>query len=236
MSMSVAKSLRGRSAPRTRRILHLTLLFWLFSYAFLAMRGAMLEEQWAMLLSMRRAIAVAAGAGAYWIVLKKLETMPRVELGKVIGWIITATLGIMLIRLAIDQFFAFEPLPPLRNIRWSLAWSGYFGLWVMGAIAFRKGVARLETPAAPLAAPCARPLELPSKEPPEASDLEWLVNAIAPEVVGLNPSQRAEAAQRILEAGGYELADESDPWAQRHNARARLARRIAARLLENGRR
>ena len=58
------------------------------------MRGAMIEEEWAVLLSLRRAIAVFAGAGAYWVVLRKLDTMQRVELGKVIGWIVVATMAI----------------------------------------------------------------------------------------------------------------------------------------------
>ncbi|QNN66599.1 hypothetical protein H9L13_07710 [Sphingomonas lutea] len=103
MSMSIATPLAAGSTP-SRRILLLTVLFGLFSYAFLAMRGAMVEEEWAMLLSLRRAIAVAAGAGAYWMVLKKLETLERIELGKVIGWIIMATLAILVVRLATTNF------------------------------------------------------------------------------------------------------------------------------------
>jgi hypothetical protein len=239
MSMSLAESLSGRKAPHANRILLLTLLFWLFSYAFLAMRGAMLEEEWAALLSGRRAIAVTAGAVAYWLVLERLEVSRRIDLAKVAGWIISATIGLMLFRLALDQLFTSEPLPPLRNIRWSLAWSGYFGLWVMGAIAFRRGIALADPQAVatPAASSRSRAQVRESKQQQiDGSDLEWLADAIGPELTSLDPDRRTKIAARLLKSAGYELAEENDPWAARHNARVQLAERIAARLLEAERR
>lgn len=209
-------------------------LFWAFSYAVLSIRGAIYADDWSQMFSGERALAVTAGAAAYWLVLKQLDSGVRVTLRAAIVWILGATLAIMFARLLIEEAFAFTPGPIGANVRWSLAWSGYFGLWVMGAIAFRRDWARacrvtVERPAATVAA-VATPAAAAAPKAADLDNLELVLAAIVAEAATLQASDRAELADRMLKLGGYELAGQEDEYSARHNERAWFALRLSVRL------
>lgn len=241
MTASLAQPSRGASRGLPNRTATLAGLFWAFSYAVLSIRGAIFADDWSALFSGERALAVTAGAGAYWLVLKQLDAGARVTLRAAVVWITVATLAIMLVRLVIDDVFAFAPEPMGANVRWSLAWSGYFGLWVMGAIAFRREWARscrvaVEQPAAgvPVARSAALPVAVPAVAARAQSagldNLELVLAAIVAEAATLQAADRAELADRVLKLGGYELAGDRDEYNASHNERARFALRLSARI------
>lgn len=112
-------------------------LFWVFSYTLLSAWGAVIAEDWSVVLSERRVAAVTLGAALYWFVLLRLQERTSVGIATVVGWMIAAMVTILLARLGLDQFSP-DPVSPRHSVGWSLAWSGYFGIWLTGAVAFRS--------------------------------------------------------------------------------------------------
>ena len=102
------------------------------------------------------------------------------------------------------------------HLLWSLTWSAYFALWVMGSLAF-----------APAAAAVVQPLQADAVAAAASTDaLEDLIEAILAEAEQLGAADRSALVARIVELGGYATTDGTPS----DTARARLALRIAARL------
>ena len=205
------------------RIVTLTGLFWAFSYVLLSIRGALFFDDWSRLIDDNRLVTVTVGAGAFALVLKQLEVGRRLTLGVVLTWIAAATLGVHIVRMTIDQMMFGAPQGMGVNLLYSLSWSAYFGLWVMGSLAF----APAEKPVR-VASPIAASAPAAAKVPASPEPLETLITALIDEAADLGSLDRRALAERVLAAGGYEEVDGDAS----SNERARLAVRIAARLAD----
>lgn len=217
MSATLAFGSPSPSSPP--RIFRLTGLFWAFSYALLTIRGALFHDDWSHLINDNRLFAVTVGAGAYLLVLRQLQLGTRMTLRSTLAWIVAATLAIMLVRTTIDELMFDVPQGFDVNLLWSLTWSAYFGLWVMGSLAFAP-----VTAAAPV-----RPTQISATAAERVALIdghELLIDALLAEVADLKREDREELARRIAELGGYETV--GGPAID--NERARLAIRLAARL------
>jgi hypothetical protein len=201
------------------RIITLTALFWAFSYVLLSIRGAIFHDDWTQLIDDNRLLAVTVGAGVYFLVLRQLEAGQRITLRGAISWTLVATLVVMAVRLTVDELMFDVPQGMEVNLLWSLTWSAYFALWVMGSLAFAPR--HVVQPAFVAAVP-----EVPVANPVSLDNFELMAAALIAEAAQLTMADRAELAARVMMLGGYECAD-GQP---RDNERARLALRLAARL------
>ena len=223
-----------RPAPALQLLLF-SALFWLFTYALLSVRAQMLLGDGFDLLSARRLLGTSAGALAYWTVLAWMRADRDgrpVNPAAIVATILPATIFVLAACLAVEHLWYETPLPLQATLRWVMAWSGYFGLWVSASLAFqmhRGGRAEAQACAGPAAADSAvapaRPATSPAPADPEAWD--WLVEACAAELAALPARDRAALAARLVARAGYEQADDPDGIA---NARVELASRLAARL------
>lgn len=215
---------RGQSllTPALSRAL-VAALFLFFCYILLTWRATLLTEA-APLLSARRSLAVLAGAAAFWFALRHMEERERLSLVGTASWIVAGTILVLLTRLAAEHVVTAAPVDFSYDLRWSLAWGGYFGMWLMGAWAFRRHATNEASSSA------GQPTIARAREIPRVSqaELDWLLEALTPELLSHDHGDRAKLADRLLaSAGRYELADDADPLAIRHNARVRLAQRLA---------
>lgn len=227
MSTIVARLPQGRFSNMSSR-LGLSAMFLIFCYTLLSWRAVLLSDA-APIISERRFFALLVGAGFFWLTLKRLDTNERITLARAASWIVAATALVLSARVLLGWLMPAVPLTLSYEVRWSLAWGAYFGLWVMGAITFRR------RPARHLAANQADTIAEATRARPAshalADDLEWMVEAMSPELASLEPTARDQLAERLLaKAGRYELADERDPWSAAHNRRLQLATRIADRI------
>jgi hypothetical protein len=200
------------------RKLTLTALFWAFSYVLLSIRGAIFHDDWSRLFDDNRLFAVTVGAAAYALVLRQLDSSHKLTLRSVIGWIASATIAVMIVRLTLDEMMFEVPQGVGVNLLWSLTWSAYFGLWVMGSLAFEPAAAATREASIEPSDVVANPVEF--------DNLEALIAVILDEAAELKSTDRARLANRVAALGGYECADGQ----RQNNERARLALRLAARL------
>jgi hypothetical protein len=215
MTTSFADASQGRGPAN--RILTLTGLFWAFSYVLLSIRGAIYHDDWTKLIDDNRLLAVSVGAGAYFLVLRQLQAGHRITLRGAIGWIAVATLTVMIVRLTVDELIFDVPQGIEVNLLWSLTWSAYFALWVMGSLAFAPRM-KIDSVAFE---------RLEAFAPPaDQESLELLIEAIVAEADTLEASDRSRLIRKILALGAYETIEGPT----RDNERARLALRLAARL------
>lgn len=216
--MLLAQSSRhsGRSIDSGR--LFLTGAFFAFCYCLLTWRAHLLNEA-APLFSNRRAIALLVGSGVFWLALGQLERAGRLTLVRMASWIVLGTIIVMVARLAVNWWKPDVSLTVTYSLRWSLAWAAYFGLWLMGAATFRVRSA----------VAASAPVERVARQA-EWEEIDWLVDALVPELELASGEERARLADRLIrKAGTYELADEAGENAA-YNARLRLVYRIAARI------
>ena len=212
----------SRPRPDNGR-LFLTAAFFAFCYCLLTWRAQLLTDA-APLFSERRAIALLVGAGVFWLALGQLERPGRLTLTRTASWIVLGTVIVMIARLAVDRWHPDVLLTPSYSLVWSLAWAAYFGMWLIGAVLFRARSAAVTATAALPA------ISAPMRDVAEWDQIEWLVDALAPELEQASGDDRARLAERLIRtAGTYELVDESGVNAA-HNARLRLATRLAARI------
>jgi hypothetical protein len=216
MSATLVHASPAPEAPN--RIVTLAGLFWAFSYVLLTIRGALFNDDWTNLFDNNRLLAVSVGAGAYILILRQLQSGERITLRRALGWIVAATVAVMIVRFTIDELFFDVPQGPTINLLWSLTWSAYFALWVMGSLAFASVAA--PSRAASVAVAVARPA------PADPDQLEALLTAIVAEAGELKSADRRRIAAKMIAIGGYESIDGSPA----DNERSRLALRIAARL------
>ena len=116
-----------------RRDVTLTVAFGFFSYVLLSLWGYLVAGDLGVTLSPRRLVMCAIGAGIFWLTLGRLKRKRRVELGALLASIVVAGFTILLVRLGLDQLST-SPIEPEHSVRWSLAWSGYFGIWLLAAV------------------------------------------------------------------------------------------------------
>ena len=214
MTVSLAEALPER-AP-ANRLIKLVAMFLAFTYVLLSIRGAIFHDDWSRLIDNNRLLAVTVGAGAYAMVLRQLAAGQRVTLKGALVWITGATLAVMIVRVTLDELMFDVPQGIGVNLLWSLTWSAYFAMWVMGSLAFSRQTA----------APAVERVQF-AATPAEPESLELLISAIIAEVDTLKGTDRTRLASKVLERGGYETAE---PGNQTENERARLATRLAARL------
>ena len=198
-------------------------MFLTFCYILLSWRTVLLSNE-APIFSERRLLVLLVGAGLFWLALKRLDSTERVTLARTASWIVAGTAVVLSARLLVDWLMPADPLTFSYAVRWSLAWGGYFGMWVMGAVSFRQ---RQERQAARVEAMNAVLQSSRSSE----DDLKWLTRELSAELAGLDPAVRNQLAERLMaSAGCYELADEGEPQRDEHNARVRLANRTAEHI------
>lgn len=125
--------LREFQCPDNRRNMVLIVAFGAFSYLLLSLWGALVADSLAVVVSPRRMVACSIGAGIFWLTLRRLRRESEVGLGSLLVSILIAGLAILAVRLGIDQL-SVSPIEPEHSIRWSLAWSGYFGIWLLAAV------------------------------------------------------------------------------------------------------
>lgn len=201
--------------------LALTGAFFAFCYCLLTWRAHLLSDA-APLFSERRALALLVGAGVFWLSLGQIEKAGRLTLARIASWIVLGTIVVMVARLAVTWWKPDDGLTVTYSLRWSLAWAAYFGLWLMGAATFSKraGLAESMAPATPAAAASST----------EWEHVDWVVACLTSEIEGASAADRARLADKLIcDAGTFEMVDENGD-AAAHNARLRLAYRIAARL------
>lgn len=221
-----------RRHPSDNHILILAALFWLFTYAVISLSSELAMGDAFNLLTGRRLVAVTAGAATFWLALKygkggfeKGWASP----GTMIATIVPAALAVLLVRTLWDAVVAAEPLPVAVNIRWVLLWSGYFGLWIGGYLAFqlhRHLRARAAAGSARTLTNLAAARAMPRLDD---AGLEWVADVIIEETATPVSDQLDSLAEKLRHRAGYEAADSLDP---RHNERIRLVRQVAM-LLDN---
>lgn len=200
-------------------------MFLAFCYTLLSWRAVLLSDA-APIVSERRMLALLVGTAVFWLILKRLDSNERVTLARTASWIVAGTALVLMARVLLGWLMPALPLTLTYEVRWSLARGAYFGLWVMGAITFRRRQARHV--AVSQAGSIAEVSPAPRSRP---EDVAWLVDALSLELASLTPAMRDRMADRLLaKAGRYELADERDPWSADHNARVQLASRMAERI------
>lgn len=224
-------------------MLRMAAIFWLFSYAIQSFWVKLIVEDAFAFLSWRRSIAVTAGALIYWVVLRRIvgsDTDGRSTRWAILASIVPAAVGVLAVRMIVDALFFERPLPQSINLQWVLVWTGYFGLWVSGALAFklqrgfplaaprRGSLATARPAAAPAPSSVTGRAAAPAPAPDDAWD--WVVDVLAEEAAALADGDRKALADRLVDRAGYSLADPGDGSAAAHNARVDLAYRIAARL------
>ena len=215
MTLSLSEA-QPAAAPVGRLITRVA-LFWAFTYVLLTIRGAIFHDDWSRLIDNNRLLAVSVGAGAYAMVLRQLAAGQRVTLKGAMVWIAGATLAVMIVRVTVDEFMFDVPQGVGVNLLWSLTWSAYFAMWVMGSLAFSPRIAAATAP---------ERSDIVAM-PAEPESLELLITALLAEADTLKGADRARLTAKVLELGGYEAAEAGN---QIENERARLAIRLAARL------
>ena len=227
--------------PR-HRMITMVALFWASTYVLLTIRGAILRDDWSRLLDDNRLLAVTIGAAAYVLVLRKLKEGSRPTLRSAVTWVAGAAVAIMLVRVTVDQLLFDDPQDVEVHLLWSLSWSAYFAIWVMGSIAFDMPPAapRLAAPESSRVAPFAHPPFAASanadvlarrQEAAEPEVIEPLIEAIVQQAADLEALDRKALADRLVRLGGYEMVGE-DEWSRSQTARARFATALAAKLAE----
>ena len=213
----------------------LTASFWLFSYTFLALRKFLSTDDLSVAISVQRLIAISAGAFAYWLVVRQIESGAHIRLRTVIGWVAVATLAMIRVRVGLSNLLADDPVPLARSLRWTLTWSAYFSLWVVGAVAYlapaaapgRAAPVPLESA---IPAPAAAATSRTAPAPAHVDELSQLIEAIALEAAAeLSAADRKALAARVLRFGRYEVVGD-DAWSKSLAVRSSFAWRLAIRL------
>ena len=219
----------------TLPIIAFALLFWLFTYAFLSWRTEMLLGDGFSLFSIRRVLGTSAGAAIYGLVLCWIERpvaeRTAARLLAIVATILPASIAVLAARLAVDRLFYESALPLAVNLRWVLAWSGYFGMWVSASLAFQMHRSTLAQ--VPARAVAQHGPHAPASAAAPGAAWEWLIDTAARELAAMPDADRAALADRLVASAGYHVAEGLDAEAQ--NARVDLAWQIAARLARDQR-
>jgi hypothetical protein len=206
-------------------------MFWLFTYVLLSIRAGMIPETVPVLFTPQRLLAVSAGAMIFYAAARHLvQAAAKPTLKTIVGTFAASVAAALTIRLGLDRMVSEEAASVSYSVRWTLVWTGYFGVWLIGTLAYFHR------------APTVRPIE--AKVPPvttlttalsaatatEQLAWDWLVDVLAVELAQSSVVDRRAIATRLITRAGYEEVDPIGTSAEVQNARARLARSIASRL------
>jgi hypothetical protein len=159
-----------------RKDLILITAFGFFSYVLLSLWGYLVARDLGVVVSPRRLVVCTVGAGIFWLALSRLKRQNRVDLGALLASIVIAGLTILMVRLGLVQLSA-SPIEPEHSVRWSLAWSGYFGIWLLAAV----------PPSPPVSFRAGRPdVEI------RANDMDTLPGAYLDQLLALPGDDRAD--------------------------------------------
>lgn len=232
-----------RPAPQptsSPQAMALAALFWLVTYTVLSIRSELRLDGTGALFNSHRVLGTLIGASALWLVLANFDQLvARFARNPylVVATVVPASLIVLAAMTIADVILPDQALPLNRDIRWVLAWAGYFGAAVSLYLAYHAyaktrapnaapaaagriatSSARLWTPANDLGADQAVP----------ADAWEWLIDALADEMAAAPNADRHVLIARLTERARYRLADDS--LAPGHNVRAELIERIVSRL------
>ena len=225
-----------RSRSWTLPPLALVALFWATTYMLLTYRLQSLVGIEFSVLTARRLITTLAGAGLFWLALEDLvgRTGRSANPLLVIFAVIPAAIVMLAARIFLDQVLNVPPLPLYEHINWVLLWSGYFGLWVTGVLAWKL---HRDRPSHVAIAKLAARIDADVRvaKPAPAAQWAWLVDAIASEAAARGSTEKEELIRALAARAGYELADDLDPNAAVHNARVQLMGQILKRLEDSDR-
>ena len=124
-------SQRSPAGSVTPRDWQMVFAFWLFSYILQSIWGALVALDLGVVIDARRLVAVTAGAGVFAFALRSIrQRAAAIQLRHLIGAIATGGLVMFAIRVGIDQMWP-DSRPLDRSLRWALAWTGYYGIWLL---------------------------------------------------------------------------------------------------------
>lgn len=211
------------------RLLLLSGLFWLFTYVLLSIRAAIIPEAVPALFSPQRLLAVTAGATIFYAAARHLvNAQAKPSLTTIFGTFAISIAAALIIRLGLDQVVS-EVASVSYSARWTLVWAGYFGIWLMGTLAYFDSSAAKPATHKMAAATVLSAATQPSNQADELA-WEWLVDVLAAELAENGSSHPGAVAARLVAKAGYELADSIDGSAHVSNARVHLAHSIASRI------
>ena len=218
------------------RLVLLAGLFWLFTYALLSIRAGMIPESVPALLSGRRLAAVTLGAAIFYAAARHLiRTAGGPRPMNILATIAVSVVAACIIRLGIDQWAFDNVMPVSYSLRWTLVWTGYFGLCLMGTLAHFEAQARAQRIRfEPVCAPVAEAAAVPVAQKADVEAWDWLLDVLAAEIGARAPADRKALVDHLSMNVGYEHADALLHEEEVQNARVRLARAVASRL-ENAR-
>jgi hypothetical protein len=170
----------------------LAVAFWIFTYALLSLRGALLDEPVA-ILHFRRLIATAAGALLFVLVLQSMRraagrpTAAKVRIALAVT--VPTVLSMLALRWGLESWVGGRAAAPAQSLVWTIVWTGYFAAWVGICIAFDLS-GRIGAPHPPAAAE-------PAAAEPAADGGAWL------EGQGRAERVRIDAIEWVQAEGNY---------------------------------
>lgn len=222
--------------PGAEAVLRLSGLFWIFTYVLLSVRAAFIPEV-PDFFTPQRVLSVTAGSFIFYAATRHL--MRSAASSRVTNFIVTfvvSAAAALTIRLGLDGIVFEGSASVAYSVRWTIVWTGYFGVWLIGTLAYFHHVTAVQRVgrnpdiiALPTAADAmSRPAPRIATGDDEMA-WEWLVDVLADELAVGGVQDPRGIASRLVRKAGYEVADPHNASAK-HNARARLATSIASRL------
>ena len=220
-----------------QRLLLLCAFFWLFTYALLSIRAGMIPEDVPALLSARRLIAVTAGAaifyGAAWRLVQD-AVQPRAV--TILGTLAVSVAAALIIRLGLDQLTFEDTNSVGYSIRWTLIWTGYFGVCLMGTLAYFERIRGDQLVCLDSLSSAPSRQSVRSANEDDSAAWMWLIDVLAFELADDPSIDRKALAAKLVIKAGYEVTDSLDHMTDVHNARVRLALAIFSRISREYRR
>lgn len=231
-----------RPAPQpssSNQAIALAASFWLVTYAILSIRSELRFDGTGALLNSHRALGTFIGASALWLVLVNFDKLiARFARNPylIVGTVFPASLVVLAVMMVADVILPNQALPLNRDIRWVIAWAGYFGAAVSLYLAYHAYTKMRATAAATRATRAASALarlrapanDMVAVAPTPVDTWEWMIDALADEMAAMPDADRHMLIAWLTEKARYPLADDS--LSPGHNARVELIERIASRL------
>lgn len=222
----------GRSDRRTAVLA--TFVFWALSYVLFSARAALITDEPSFASGIRLA-ATAAGAAVVFVFMVQGERLfgSRREIARTLAATLIAAAAVLSVRMLYTTLAGPAARPWEENVRWVIAWAGYCGM-ALALISVSRAnpgywLVRLTRPSPAAPAPTRAPSE-------REQAAEWLVEALAAEIVAAPDGIGDQTIRRLAHRAGYLVADEDMPGAAVHNARVHIVARLAARYAAISRR
>ena len=209
-------------------------LFWIFTYALLALRSQWLDDGTPPWVHDTRLVLVTIATGFFaWTLLSiRRSGADAVRPALLLFNIAAASVTIVVVRCAMDHGTPDDATTLDRHFRWTLVWAGYFALWIGAFIETRRRSAEAIDDAAPRAR-MVEFVEAPSvlNDAAAAQAWDWLGETLADEMLRQPEGSREAILRAVRRRAGYRIADDLDGGAALHNARVELAERLTSRLM-----